>query len=401
MESSAAIAAVDISDKQPSDKDKKKPAAAPAPIELQLLVLSGGMSGGELAAVLEHLKDKSKGASTHKRRELYWNAYGSMITKTSSLEGPAFCLLTYSAAADGADGVVELTELTKRQRGLVAGGIEFLGHKIKPIVDGKPDAAAKTWALAFSEDDAAVAHADITAGEPAIVISADGVHVQTRYKRVLCKGLSGLPKAGKEVEALVAELQPDRPLRSVSFHGNEPPSVLPYNVLVAGASKLDKELPSTIGHVASASTSEVYDAFLARRNAHLVHEAEKLLAQMTADAGKGLQVAHNSFFPRPRSPSLSPSLVSPCLSPPTVRCHRDLQPIVGYGQKHCVLAYKNALMRRVYVHESMRKFIDRARADGSVELHVVHGAVDEKSQFHGFGRLVFELFYRCDLDTFG
>ena len=91
----------------------------------------------------------------------------------------------------------------------------------------------------------------------------------------------------------------------------------------------------------------------------------KLLAQMTADAGKGLQ------------------------------------PIVGYGQKHCVVAYKNALMRKVYVHESMGKFIERAKADGSVELHVIRGAVDEKSQFAGFGRLVFELFYRCDLDTFG
>jgi len=189
--------------------------------------------------------------------------------------------------------------------------------------------------------------------------------VQTRYKRVLCKGLSGLPKTGKEVEALVAELQPDKPLRSVSFAGNEPPSVLAYNVLVAGASKLDKELPPTIGHVGSASTSEVYDAFLARRNAYLVGEADKLLAQMMADTGKGLQ------------------------------------PIVGYGQKHCVIAYKNALMRRVYVHESMKKFIDRARADGSVELHIIRGDVDEKSQFFGFGKLVFELFYRCDLETFG
>ena len=65
-----------------------------------------------------------------------------------------------------------------------------------------------------------------------------------------------------------------------------------------------------------------------------------------------------------------------------------------------VIAYKNALMRRVYVHESMKKFIDRAKADGSVELHVIRGDVDPESAFAKFGKLVFELYYRCDLETF-
>ena len=342
-----------------------KAAAAPAPLELQLLVLSGGMSGAELAKTLEDLKEKSKGASTHKRRELYWNAYGQMISKTSSIEGPAFCFLTYKATAEGEDGTVELIELTKRQRGLVGGQVDFLGHKIKPLgPDGKPDAAAKTWALAFSEEEAASAWSDINHGEPAIVISADGVYVATKHKRVQCKGLSGLPKSGKDVEALVAELQPDKPLRSISFSGNEPPSVNAYNVVVAGPSKLDKELPPTIGYVGSASNNEVYSMFLQRRNAYLVGEADKLLAQMSADAGKGLQ------------------------------------PMIETGQKYCIVAYKNALMRKVYVHESMKKFIDRAKADGSVELHVIRGDVDPESAFAKFGKLVFELYYRCDLETF-
>jgi len=334
--------------------------------ELQLLVLSGGMQSAELAATLEHLKDKSKSASTHKRRQLYWDAYGQMIAKTASIEGQAFCFLTYTATADGEDGSVELTELTKRQRGLVNGGIDFLGHRIKPVgADGKPDPTAKTWALAFSEESAVDAWNDLNSGEPCICISAEGVHVTTRYKRVLCKGLSGLPKSGKDVEALVSELAPDKPLRSISFHGNEPPTVNGYNVIVAGPSKLDKELPATIGYVSSSASNEVYDAFLSRKNGFLVGEAEKLLAQMTADVGKGLQ------------------------------------PLISTGQKHCVIAYKNALMRKVYVHESMKKFIDRARADGSVELHVIRGDVDEAGTFAGFGKLVFELFYRCDLDNFG
>ena len=57
------IAAVDISDKGDTKKagDKKKAVAAPAPVQLQLLVLSGGMSGAELAVVLESLKEKSRG----------------------------------------------------------------------------------------------------------------------------------------------------------------------------------------------------------------------------------------------------------------------------------------------------------------------------------------------------
>ena len=41
--------------------------------------------------------------------------------------------------------------------------------------------------------------------------------------------------------------------------------------------------------MSSAASNEVYDAFLSRKNGFLVGEAEKLLAQMTADVGKGLQ----------------------------------------------------------------------------------------------------------------
>ena len=52
------------------------------------------------------------------------------------------------------------------------------------------------------------------------------------------------------------------------------------------------------------------------------------------------------------------------------------------------------------MHEGMKKFIDRAKADGSVELHVIRGDVDPESAFAKFGKLVFELYYRCDLETF-
>jgi len=92
--------------------------------ELLVLILSNGMKFGELAAVIEELKNKSKSIGTHARRELYWNAYTKMASKVSGMDGSAHCFLLYRAAGDGK---VEITELTKRQKGQVTGGCEFLG----------------------------------------------------------------------------------------------------------------------------------------------------------------------------------------------------------------------------------------------------------------------------------
>ena len=62
-----------------------------------------------------------------------------------------------------------MVELTKRQRGLVGGGCEVLGHKIKPLTpDGKPDPGAKSWCIAWSEAEAAAAYADLTEAEPCV-----------------------------------------------------------------------------------------------------------------------------------------------------------------------------------------------------------------------------------------
>jgi hypothetical protein len=86
----------------------------------------------DLAAVIEELKNKSKSIGTHARRELYWNAYTKMASKVGGMDGAAHCFLLYRAAKDGGDGEVEITDLTKRQRGLVSGGCDFLGLKVKP-----------------------------------------------------------------------------------------------------------------------------------------------------------------------------------------------------------------------------------------------------------------------------
>ena len=161
-----------------------------------------------------------------------------MIAATSSMAGAAHCFLIARSSAESPGGgpevEVEVVELTKRQRGLVGGGCEVLGHKIKPLTpDGKPDPGAKSWCIAWSEAEAAAAYADLTEAEPCVsnphpnpnpnpnpnphphphphpnqaepcvYVAADGVYVATRMKRALCKGLSAPMKSAKEVKALV------------------------------------------------------------------------------------------------------------------------------------------------------------------------------------------------------
>ena len=91
-------------------------------------------------------------------------------------------------------------------------------------------------------------------------------------------------------------------------------------------------------------------------------------------------------------------------------CGRGWSPssiISASSQKECIVAYKNALMERCFVHESMKKFVDRVRRDGQacralcgayVELLVIYGDVTG-TEFGKYVSLVFELFYRADLRT--
>ena len=46
-----------------------------------MLIISNGMAYGELAAVIEGLKNKSKSIGSHARRELYWQAYTKLSAK--------------------------------------------------------------------------------------------------------------------------------------------------------------------------------------------------------------------------------------------------------------------------------------------------------------------------------
>ena len=61
--------------------------------------------------------------------------YTQLSAKATSIQGKASCFLLYKATEDGG-GVVEIVDLTRRQRGVVGGpGVEFMGRKIKSTED--------------------------------------------------------------------------------------------------------------------------------------------------------------------------------------------------------------------------------------------------------------------------
>jgi hypothetical protein len=325
-----------------------------------VLVLSNGCPASELAAIIEALKASSKSITSHSRRNLFWDGYGKLASRANSLpEGAQHCLLLYRCAEGASAGDVEVVALTKRQKGLI-NSIELMGRKLKA-----PDAeiGGKSWAMAWSEEEAQVAYDDLLSAEPCIFISPAGVFVSTRFKRVLCKGLGAALKSAKDIEALVAELKPDAPLKSVSFGGNDPPVVNSYNTIVTGPTSV-KEMPRGVGHINSTSITEIYEFFTMRRNGALLAEADTVIAQMLTDASKKL-----------------------------------VPQVYAGSKKDAAKAYKNAVMKRVFVHESMKKFIDRVRADGAVTLVEIKGET-QGTNFGSYGNIVFELFYRIDLDTF-
>jgi hypothetical protein len=142
-----------------------------------------------------------------------------------------------------------------------------------------------------------------------------------------------------------------------------------YNVVFAGAFKLDGALPPTIGGpINTTSVVEIYEHFLGRKQANSLAEANALIAKMLADVNKG-----------------------------------EKAPLIcAASTKEAAVAYKSALMKKVYVHESMGKFIKKCKEDGAVECVVITGD-DERAMgaFADHGKIVFEMFYRVDLSTMG
>ena len=245
---------------------------------------------------------------------------------------------------------------------LQANSMDIIGKKFKPV----DDPAAKEWFTCYFDQDAQAALDDITTAEPCIYITADGIFTATRLKRRLCKG-SSPPKTVKDLEKLLTELKPDAPIVSIGWHKEPAPSPNAYNLLLAGpgfSAPVLSALPEGVAHVESASPEDIYAAFVMRRSNYLVNEAEKMIDQMIADVQKG---EANAL-------------------------------IYSGSMKHAKAARENSLMKKVYCSSDKKKFVDAVRAEGDVEMHVIEGNGSEK--FKDYGGIVFELFYRTDLEMF-
>ena len=123
----------------------------------------------------------------------------------------------------------------------------------------------------------------------------------------------------------------------MSFAGNEPAAVNSYNTLLAGTFKLDAPLPDTIGVINTTSCDEIYEYFLAAKREESSATHLKLGRKMLVDVNKNL-----------------------------------VPLICAASTKEAAVAYKSALMKRVYVDEAKYgKFAAKVREDGQVELIAV------------------------------
>jgi len=345
---------------------------------LAVLLLCNGMTGAQLAESIADLKNASKSCGTHRQREFWWQAYGKIVTCCSGREGEQYGFVTYrsSGAGGGAagedeeedtrEGEVDFLPFTGKQKQMLAGSVEILGKKFKPLEE--EGQAAKHWYSCYWGEEAQAALDDITSAEPAIYCTTDGVFVGTRLKRKKCRGGSTI-KTVKEFEKFVAELEPGNPLASITWSGpNEPPRVTPYNLILAGPgwnSTVLEAMPPEIIHANTTSVDEIYDLFLLRRNTFLIGQAEMLIDQMLTDVAKKV----------------------------------PLPIVVAGGMKDAAAARKSSLMKKVYVHEGKKQFVKIVREEGDVEMVVIEGDISG-TKFADYGGIVFEMFYRANLEDF-
>jgi len=334
---------------------------------LVVLILCNGLAGTVVQEMLGDMKTMSKNVGTHKKRELYWQAYSKLASLGGSFgESKVYGFLTYRLAEgddDAENGKAAFIECTKRQRGLLT-SVEILGKKFK-----QEDAESKNeWFACYVDGAAQEAMEDITNGEPVVYLSQDqdAVFVGTKLKRKKCRSAPTQPlKSMADFEAFKETLLPENPLVSISWTGNDPVKLNGYNFILAG--KFAKSITDdpSVSHIATTSVDEIYEYFLKQRNEHFVIEAEKLIAVMLAEVNKN-----------------------------------EPNPICNVTVKLAGVARQNGLLKKVYVDSSKKKFIEAVLADGSgVEMFIIQNA-PETSQFMTFGGIVFELHYRADLNMF-
>lgn len=337
------------------------------PPKLVVLILCNGLGGQILTDMIGEIKTASKNIGTHKRRELYWEAYSKLGNLALGLqEEKLFGFITFHLKVDDEDasnGKVEFIPCTKRQRGLL-GTTDIMGKKFRP-----EDSENKNeWFSCYFDDDAQIVYDDITSGEPVVYLSQDqdGVFVGTKMKRRKCRNApSSALKTVADFETFKATLLPENPLQSISWTGNDPVKINAYNFLLCGAFAKPIVEDSTISHIRTTSTDEIYEFFLSKRNVFLIAEADKLIQKMLTDIAKN-----------------------------------EANPICNVSVKLAGVARQNGLIKTVFVDSAKKKFIDAVKAEGDgIEMFVIKDA-PESSQFMQYGGVVFELHYRADLEIF-
>lgn len=340
----------------------------PAPAvgrHLVVLLLVNGILGADLGEMLNDMKSNSKNIGTHKKREVYWQAYSKLHNCVSKMsEEKVYGFLTFHLeSASDEEGIANYLEATKRQRGLLQ-NTDIMGKKLRPELSLNKE----EWCHCFFDEVAQEAFDDITTGQPVVYLSQelDGVFIGTKLKRRKCRNApSQALRTVAEVVAFKDALLPNSPLESISWTANEPVKINEYNFMLAGNfSKVIMD-DKSVTHIRTSSTDDIYDLFKQKRNEYLITEAEKLIAQMQTDIAKG-----------------------------------EANPICNTSVKLAGIARQNGLLKKVFVDATKKKFIDAVKADGGgVEMYVIENA-PAVSAFMTFGGVVFELHYRADLDMF-
>ena len=341
-----------------------------------ICLLCNGLTTTELTDCLKDVKSSSKNIGTHSRRELYWNAYGSMITaanKTGAEGERLHGWLTYHTKGPNDDETVKQSNFiacTKRQKGLL-GSVDFFGKKTRP----EEKEIKNNWCIVYLDDDktdeneAQAAFDDITSGEPMVYYSQDmnGIFVGTRLKRRKCRNAPSNPlKTPAELQTLKESLKPEEPLVSVAWEGHRPPSINDYNFILAGGFHANISNDESNAVVNTTSIDEIYACFVEKKNLFLVEEASKFVSSHLVDVSKG----GNPLFET------------------SVR-------LAGIARKAC-------LLKKVFIDSSKKKFIDAVNndEDNNCDMVVIDGAPKD-SLFTQHGGCVFELHYHADLAMFG
>jgi hypothetical protein len=321
----------------------------------------------------------------YSQRELFYNAYQSVqkeLNKYSNIDvdsGKLYGLVKHyrSMEADSSsdDSKTEFEAFTKRQKAMVQTPRVFMGRHIKLLVTEDDDAAAsgKEFFMPWFGKEAEAAYLDVTSGEECISIDSDrGLFVSTRIKRKNCAAAPTI----KSVDALVEYvkgLQADKPLQSIAWEGHRPPSVTSYNLILTGVwpNTITHHLPDGIVHSNTTSMHEIYDLFEVRRNDQYIHEAELLIVKMLTEVAKSNGADNASS-------------------------------VFTGSMKDLACAKRNALLKKVYISSSKKKFIQNAKENGDFELVVcTERKGGDAGKFEEYGGVVFETFYKLDLTIYG